>query len=188
MSGHPRQNGRWFALLLGALFLLSPAPSRAETAESRFGRVEAAEHALFAQFNERIDVSRFSYLRERPATTLIEEVGGKMDIVVKQVEVILEMWPEDLQITLRLLPSIAAVQEEYRRIYHRRSSFLAFFSPQENAIFIAAPDITLGVLAHEAAHAVMHRYFGVAPSVKIHEVLAQMVETEMLGEPPAPLP
>jgi len=55
----------------------------------------------------------------------------------------------------------------------RERSFYVFDS---NTIFISYQDLTLGMLGHEIAHAVISGYFVVPPPDKVQEVLAGYVE------------
>jgi hypothetical protein len=48
--------------------------------------------------------------------------------------------------------------------------------PEGNTIYVSLKDVSLGMLAHEVAHAIISSYFVVAPPEKVQEVLAGYVE------------
>lgn len=60
----------------------------------------------------------------------------------------------------------------FNKDFHERS----FYIYEKNTVYISYSDMTLGMLAHEVAHAVISYYFGVPPPMKIQEVLAGYVE------------
>jgi len=78
-----------------------------------------------------------------------------------------------------MLPSDEEVQAVYKKKYREDVDFIAFYSPRDKTIFVSVPDTNLGVLAHEIAHAVIDLYYGRATPLKIHEVLAQYVESHL---------
>ncbi len=51
-----------------------------------------------------------------------------------------------------------------------------FYVPQKKTIYITFDDLSLKVLSHEMAHALMVHYFVVPPSAKIQEILSGYVE------------
>ena len=95
------------------------------------------------------------------------------------VQEILEMYPAKLRFTITLLPSKKEVQEQYRQQYDRDVEFIAFYAPETDTVYVSVKDIDLHVFAHELAHVIIDHYFNRAPPVKIHEVLAQYVETQI---------
>jgi len=76
------------------------------------------------------------------------------------------------------LPTEVEVQQAYEQIYARKTTYIAFFSPQTETVYFALNRLTTQVFAHELAHVVMNAYFLNAPPEKIHEVLAQYVEKQ----------
>jgi hypothetical protein len=89
------------------------------------------------------------------------------------------MFPRELKITIVLLSTDDEVQRIYRDKYGRRVDYIAFYSPRDKTIFISVNDISLGVLAHELAHVIIDRYYGIPTPVNIHEILAQYVESHI---------
>ncbi|MBN2484159.1 MAG: hypothetical protein JXD21_08175 [Candidatus Omnitrophica bacterium] len=52
----------------------------------------------------------------------------------------------------------------------------SFYIHEKNTIYISEKDLSLGMLGHEIAHAVISHYFVVPPTTKVQEVLAGYVE------------
>jgi len=57
--------------------------------------------------------------------------------------------------------------------------YVAFYAPRDKVVYVSVDDADLSVLAHELTHVILDHYFGIAPPVKIHEVLAQFVEEHL---------
>ena len=120
-----------------------------------------------------------SYLLKRKSTgdsSLQNQVSEKIDIIVERVKTILEMHPRNFKVAIHILSDSDKVKAIYRKKYHQDVDFIAFYSPIEKTIYIAADDSKSNILAHELAHAIIDQYFGVAAPVKIHEILAQYVD------------
>ncbi len=132
------------------------------------------------KFNKTISLGSLSYLlKNRHGITSEDELKNKIDVLIERVESVLEMFPSHVKLTIALLPSENEVQGLYRSKYGKNVDFIAFYSPRDQTIFVSVKDVDLGVLAHEIAHAVIDFYYGMATPSKIHEVLAQYVESHL---------
>jgi hypothetical protein len=120
-----------------------------------------------SQFEEKISAG--NYTRDSTAITL--------DSIIRRVETLLEMFPRDLKFTIVLLPTSKDVQRVYAGKYGRSPDYIAFYSPCDNTVFLSVRDLRVGVLAHELSHVVVDKFFRISPPYKIHELLAQYVET-----------
>lgn len=135
---------------------------------------------LLRKFNRGISLGSLSFmLRNKKSVTPEDEVKNKVDVVVERVENILDMRPRDLKFRIALLASDNDVQKIYETRHAKKVDYIAFYSPRDNTIYLSVDDISIRVLAHEMAHVVINRYFGVQPSARIHEVLAQFVESHL---------
>ena len=167
-------------LLAGLLFFSSVAVSPAYELKTQYATVVYDNQELLQEFNDAISLGSLSYLlRDRKSITSGDEVRNKIDVVVERVEAVLDMFPGGLKFTIVLLPRDTDVQRVYRAKYGVNVDYVAFYSPKEKTVYVSVDDIRLGVLAHELTHVVLNRYFGVSPPTKIHEVLAQFVETHL---------
>ncbi len=169
-----------FLLLAGILFFSSVAVSRAYEIKTQYATVVYDNQRLLKEFDDAISLGSLSYLlRNRKSITSTDEVRNKIDVIVERVEAVLDMFPADLKFTVVLLPRDSDVQRVYRAKYGVKVDYISFYAPKEKTIYVSVDDIRLGVFAHELTHVVLNRYFGVSPPTKIHEVLAQFVESHL---------
>lgn len=170
-----------FRAVLVILFLFAFAPhSWAHELKSRFTTIVYSSEDLVRRFNRELSLGRLSYLlKNRPSITAEDEVRNKVDVIVERVETIIEMFPRDFKFTIILLPSEDEVQAVYRNKYERSVDYIAFYAPKEKIMYVSVEDVDIGVLAHEIAHVVIDFYYGISTPTKIHEVLAQYVETHL---------
>ena len=116
------------------------------------------------------------HIRKKNIVTLEDEVRAKLDFVVEKVEVVLDMFPDNLHFTLVLLPSAREVSGIYKKYYGKKVNHIAFYSLSKKTIYISVDDTKLQVLAHEIGHMVADHYFTVRPPYTIHELMAQFAE------------
>ena len=174
------------ATFQGILFLVAllfATNSHALEFKGRQATVVVAEESLLQRFDERIDTSRL-----RPGNaggthlTMADAVTGKVDILVEKVMSILEMDPKLYGLTVVILPDTESVRQAYRKAQSNDPGYIAFYAPLEDTIYLSVADVTLQVIAHEIAHAIIYHYFRVGPSEKIHELLAQYAASQMPAE------
>jgi len=137
---------------------------------------------LLRDFQARLSASEKSFFMRRKKTglTVSDEISAAVDGLLEQVQTILEMFPPDLRLTIVLLPSANGVREVYGRKYHREVDYIAFYAPRDKTIYLSVRDASLRVLGHEMAHAVVEHHFIVPPPTKVHELLAQYVEAQLI--------
>ena len=136
---------------------------------------------LLRKFNRNVRLGSLSYAaRDRTSITVEDEVRNKVDVVLERVKVVLAMFPKNLNFTIILLPSDTDVQKVYTGKFGKKVNFISFYSPRDKIVYISVDDVRLGVLAHELAHVVIDFYYYENPTpVKIHEILAQFVESHL---------
>ncbi|MBU0673340.1 MAG: hypothetical protein KJ950_01700 [Proteobacteria bacterium] len=163
-----------FVLLL-FFFILFPCHVKAAEFQSRYATIHYENDQQVRKLNNELFLSRnLGYrLRERKLITVQDEVGAKIDLLIEQVQVVLEMFPERIKFDLFLFDNAAEAQKELFRRYGKKVDFISFYSRRENALYLSARDGELKVVAHELAHVVLEHYFKPSPPVKVHEVLAQ---------------
>lgn len=150
-----------------------------EKIRSRYARIFYFDDNALRLFNKRLKLGSFtSILKKRSTGELSVEgqVAEKVDIIVDRVKAILEMYPKNFKVDIKIAPDSNLIQSLYRKRYFREVEFIAFYSPQERTVYISAEDTKSNILAHELAHAIIDQYFGVAAPQKIHEILAQYVD------------
>ncbi|HHN65339.1 MAG TPA: hypothetical protein ENK09_08280 [Nitrospirae bacterium] len=167
-------------ILLFVVVLLIPSQAFTEEIKTRYTTIIYNSTDQLDNFNDNIITGGLSYFFQRQdSVTVKDEIVSKVDGLVEHVESILEMYPSMMHFRIVLLDDDNEVRAVYRRQYNKSVNYIAFYSPQEKTVYISVDDVELRVLAHEIAHVVIDHYFGVAPPVKIHEVLAQYVEKHL---------
>lgn len=165
---------------LAMLLLVGANTAAAFDLEGRFVTLSSPDGPTLSRFNKNVKAGLFSSLfANRSFLTQEEEVLNKVEQITTRVQQVLEMAPPGMRFKVSLMNSPADVQQVYRQMYNRSVDFIAFYSPQANTVFIAVDEVNLRVVAHEIAHAVINHYFQNAPPVKIHEMLAQYVESQV---------
>ncbi|MCF6178993.1 MAG: hypothetical protein L3J63_06355, partial [Geopsychrobacter sp.] len=173
---------RYFFLLLLVIGGVGGFALRAEAAKmtTAFAVIEYSEHADLQTFGENVG-------RGRRGGVVVQEISGPLAIetslrlshLVGHIQMILGMQQIDLRFRIKILASPRQVQRVYREMYGADTDYIAFYAPRSKTIFLAASTLRPEVIVHEIAHVIVDRYFGKAPSVKVHELLAQYVETQM---------
>lgn len=148
--------------------------------KSRYTTIIYSREDQLRRFNKEISLGSLSFLlKGRMSITTEDEVKNKIDVIIERAEAILEMFPGKLKFTISLQSSDSEVQGIFRNRYGKDVDYIAFYSPRDETIFVSVKDIELGILAHEIAHVIIDHYYGIATPAKIHEVLAQYVETHL---------
>ncbi|PNU21223.1 hypothetical protein C2E25_02680 [Geothermobacter hydrogeniphilus] len=166
-------------LAAGLLLLLAAAPATAGEIHSRYATLSYDRVELLLRFNSKVRLDGGFFSFGSSSAHVDDEVRKKLDQFAARVQEILDMRPKGFKFKVVLLPNRRRVDEIYAEQYRLRKGFIAFFSPKTNTIYISVDDVKSRVFAHELAHAVIHHYFNRAPPTKIHELLAQYVESQL---------
>ena len=168
------------ALITGLFIFMSCSLSSGNELKTRYATIVYSSEEQLRTFNKEISLSGLSYLlRSKRSITAEDEIKNKLDVIIERVETILEMFPNEVKFTVSLLSSDDDVQRIYRSRYGKSVDYIAFYSPRDKTVFVSVKDIDTGVLAHEIAHVIIDLFYGIATPAKIHEVLAQYVETHL---------
>lgn len=129
-------------------------------------------------FNDRIRLNRkLNYhMRQRKITTVQDELLAKMDTIVEKAEVVLDMFPAQLHISIVLIDNREELAKVYAKKYGKKANHIAYCSLSEDTIYISIKDAKLTVLAHEIGHAIVDQFFKVRPPYNVHELMAQFTE------------
>lgn len=169
--------------VLMCLVLIFQAPIAAKAqGKSRYVTLKYSDKQLLHDFNDQLFLGRklSYYLRKKEIITVEDEVLAKLDTIIEKAETVLEMFPADLHINFVLLPSRNEVSSMYFDKYEKKVSHIAYYSLQEDTIYISVKDAKLRIIAHEIGHAIVDQYFKVnPPPYKIHELLAQFTENHI---------
>ena len=168
------------ALLAGLFLAVSVSAADGLELKTRNASVIYEKEDLLRKFNRNVRLGSLSYAaRNRTSITAEDEVRNKVDVILERVKAVLAMFPGNLNFTIILLHSDTDVQKVYTGKFGKKVDFISFYSPREKIVYISVDDLRLGVLAHELAHVVIDFYYETPTPVKIHEILAQFVESHL---------
>jgi hypothetical protein len=148
--------------------------------------IESKYFSVYAQgepdINTLLSKLQFDYLLQ-PDTALQQEnydekgmLSKTLDALFLEVSDILDIHIYSFHGDIKLLPDENSINSQFRKFFEIDLGERSFYLPERNAIYISLADLTLGMLGHEIAHAIICRYFVVPPPAKIQEVLAGYVE------------
>ena len=100
----------------------------------------------------------------------------ELDELYLEVSDILDIHLYSLQISLHIVTNHSELEEVLAQSFDISRHPSSFYHYEKNTIYVSQEKLTLGVLAHEVAHAVVSHYFVVPPPVKVQEVLCGYVE------------
>ena len=106
-------------------------------------------------------------------------LAGAIDGLYSEVSDILDIHMYSFHGKIMIVPDrnyIGAIAKSYLGMDFPERSFYLF---GENTIYISFSDLTVGMLGHEIAHAIISHYFVVPPSAKVQEVLCGYVEYKL---------
>jgi hypothetical protein len=99
-----------------------------------------------------------------------------LDQMLGKVQHTLDMYPEEMSITIVLYPDYQSLGDTFREFSQAENIPLAFYAHQTRTIYVDVSSVTSGVLAHEMAHAVINHFFSEPPPAKAQEILARYVD------------
>jgi hypothetical protein len=107
------------------------------------------------------------------------KAGRYVDQLFQRVQAVLEMPKHDMKVQIRLYRDQADLSAAFEQITARHTQAPAFYWKETNAIYLNLERISVGILAHEMAHAVIAHYFIISPPEKVSELLCQYVDREV---------
>jgi hypothetical protein len=159
--------------------LLLPVLSSASELKTRFTRLEFDNPELLHKFNSRVRLGLSNSLGKSGKQLSIDNVvTNKVDLIYGRVQEILDMHPAATDLSIVLFPSVDFIQSKYQDQYSAHVSYIAYYSPQSNTVYLAVDKVNVRVLAHELAHVVIHHFFNNEAPESVHELLAQHVEKQ----------
>lgn len=169
---------RSLQIIIISLALLQPCITFSKEVKSRYATLRYPDKELLKEFNSSIRLNRKLkyYVSQKDIVTTEDEVLAKIDTLIEKAEIVLDMFPDNLHITIELLGTSRDVSRLYTKKYGKKANHIAFYSLSEDTIFISVDDARLKVLAHEIGHAIVDHYFKVRPPYNIHELMAQFTE------------
>ncbi|MCF6178390.1 MAG: hypothetical protein L3J63_03240 [Geopsychrobacter sp.] len=167
-------------LLLLVVLGLSVQQSAAAEINTAFALIKCPDQKLLKTFNQKVRSRGYGFgFGHKKSGNPQETARRQVNQLIGRIQEILDMRPKNLHFTIQILSSPQEVQATFFKEYNRKVDYIAFYSPRSETVYLSTKKLRRTVLAHEMAHAVIDRYFGKAPPVKIHELLAQYVEKQL---------
>lgn len=114
-----------------------------------------------------------------PANIPAQKLAYMVDRLLKRAKEILDMWPEDTKLKLKIYKDRDALNDEYNVIFGTRPGYKSFYVYKYDTIYTSEEDISDSVLAHEMGHAIVDHYFSKIPPPKVGELMAQYVDLHL---------
>lgn len=158
------------------LFYVPPpvlAQDEPKTYDSNCCTIQYSDAGHLRTFTQRIGGFKYTStgLDDNPLN-----VKTRVDEIIGKVQATLDMYPSDFHISILLYPDYQTVEKIFRQFRVTGNVPLAFYANKTKTIYVNVDSVTVGVLAHEMAHAVINFYFEVPPPAKMQEILAQYVD------------
>jgi hypothetical protein len=186
---------KWFSSRASTFYFLSVVVLGGFLPDSDALGQEGVYNCRFASihYQDPVQLERFAEKIQPGALTLslnqIFMAGGKagpetragrhVDQLFQRVQSVLEMPKPDLKIQIRLFRNQEDLSQAFEKIAQRPTQSPAFYWKENNTIYVHMEKVSLGILAHEMAHAVIAHYFIISPPEKISELLCQYVDREV---------
>jgi len=162
-----------------ALLIIFPLLSGtvAQAASSRYFTVRWNDPQVLRKFNDNLMIGRLSrFMQNKNIVTVEDEVYAKLDVLLEKAQLVLAMYPNNMKVTVVLLPDRRTVSAVYLQRYGQKADNIAYYSLSEKTIYVSVNDVNLRVISHELGHAIVDHYFKERPPYHIHELMAQFVE------------
>lgn len=110
--------------------------------------------------------------REDPRAIL----GDTVDAIFLESSRILGINVYSFEATMEFLPDESTVKIVVKQLTGVDIEERAFYLHEVKTIYVSVADLTVGVLGHEMAHAIISHYFGAPPAERIQEILSGYVD------------
>ena len=119
-------------------------------------------------------------------------IGELADMLFQRVQLVLDMPLPRLTVNIGLYSGKKEFSEVYSNILIKSSpdtyaqcamnsgeAPIAFYWKKTNTIYLRTENLSMGILAHEMAHAVIDHYFIIRPPGRTSEILCQYVDKQI---------
>lgn len=182
---------RTLFILVGGLLILSvPRAASAQTQtlplviKSTYYTVSAFSELDLTDLLARLNYNYFlqfeNLLSDGKNLDLKIILAKTLDAMYLEIANLLGIKLFDYHSGINILRDQGEVNAAFRAKYNVDFKEPSFYLTDDNTVYIAADQLTLGMLGHELAHALVTRYFVVPPPPKIEEVLSGYVEFKLL--------
>ncbi|MFC1515018.1 hypothetical protein ACFL5X_03865 [Candidatus Omnitrophota bacterium] len=167
--------------IAGFSFLTSAAfgQSVRQLSEGRFFSVYAPRDIDIPDLIKQLNFEYLTHVKGFSADSssdMVHLLNTTLDSLYLEVSDILDIHVYSFHGKIKFVPDQRAVAAAYRDFSGQAFQERSFYLHQESTIYISLEDITLGMLGHEMAHAIISHYFVIPPPIKTQEVLSGYVE------------
>ncbi len=148
-------------------------------AEGKYFSVYAYKNIDIDSLIEKIKLNYFVDIKDifeedsKDSKTLLLEC---LNSLYQEVSDILDIHVYSFHTNVKILSDRSALSQAFKSYVGKEFPERSFYLYDNNTIYISFKDLTLEILAHEIAHAIISRYFVVLPPVKVQEILCGYVE------------
>jgi hypothetical protein len=171
-------------ILFCAWLLLSVpvAAQNAATEESTYFTIQLDDKADIIALTDQLRSVRVRQVEGLTGATSDAHVmlHSLLDALYSEVCDILDIHMPAFTINLEVVTDRAGVANGVEACSMARKEAPSFYCRDSNTIYIANKDVSVGVLGHEIAHAVINQYFMIPPPEKMQEVMAGYVEYSLM--------
>lgn len=178
----------WFYLLtIPCAILVFPDPARAEwqVFETKYLKIRYQTEAVLRAFDEEIkfkaDGGSLFSSKKNTGTDKNEKLAARLDDLFEKVMLILDM-QKPIKVKVNVYPTKDALQDAYFKIYKKNRGLRAWYIFEYNTIYVTVKDLTVGMMAHECAHAIVDHFFDIRPPRATAEILARYVDAHLNKE------
>ena len=162
------------------LLILNLGFCQAGTIESKYFTLTYYNGCNLTKLAQKLNVNHFLYMnlflsRSEDIDSIISKA---LDAIYLEVSDILDIHVYSYHGKIKLCFNKEELKADVfiKGYRDKNRSLPAVYHHNENTIYISFSDLTVGMLAHEIAHAIISHYFVVPPPHKIQEVLTGYVE------------
>ena len=134
----------------------------------------------------RINSRGFSVAHNPPSAATLYALNGveakmayRFDMIFARVKEILDMYPSDVYIKVKIFKNRSELNNEFCRLAHSGDTCTSFYIHAYDTIYTSEQDISDSVIAHEMTHALIDHYFSATPPEKVAEILATNVDLHL---------
>ncbi len=103
-------------------------------------------------------------------------LANTLDSLFLEVSDIIDIHVYSFHCNLEIYATQRGVSDAFKRYFNTSFKERSFYLQETNTIYISELDLTLGMLGHEIAHAIICHYFTPPPPTRMQEILAGYVE------------
>ena len=118
-------------------------------------------------------------IRSSTAGFQADRLGDQFDLLYLAVYEILETRLKQFHSDAKVCENASCLSDVAKRLFGREIKSGGFYVVALDTLYVDSDNVTLNILGHELAHAVLTKYFVVPPSERIQEVLAGYVEYQL---------